>query len=345
MPLPMNAAPGTLAPRDLRPFPSLFAGKRHLQILLGLGLAVAFVSAAVWAVDAAHFTSAAAAFMDQPLLFVALALPYSAAFLLRAMAWQQLLRGLSTVSAFSILHASLLANHLLPIKAGEVLRPYLATRAGSGMAEAAATTLLARLMDFACLLLIAAVCFMLAPGDVLTGWRMAVPPLVVLGGACGVLWLRAGASLRLLPLPMQRFTLPISRALADLRPGRITGAAVLTLPAWVLEGAVLYVAAMAMGIQLSLPVIIGATAFTILFQTVHVTPGGLGVYEAAMTAALTAAGVPVQAALGVALLTHGLKFAYSYSLGLLFSFPSIVGVKTGRHLHHSNTTLAGGSST
>ena len=46
---------------------------------------------------------------------------------------------------FSILQAGLFLNHLLPFKAGEVARPYLATRHGVPAAEAATTTVVARL--------------------------------------------------------------------------------------------------------------------------------------------------------------------------------------------------------
>jgi hypothetical protein len=57
----------------------------------------------------------------------------------------------------------------------------------------------------------------------------------------------------------------------------------------------------------------------VLFQIVHVTPGGLGVYEASMTTVLVFVGVPAEQALTLAVITHGLKFAYSLSVGLAFA--------------------------
>ena len=55
----------------------------------------------------------------------------------------------------------------------------------------------------------------------------------------------------------------------------------------------------------------------------HVTPGGIGVYEAAMTGALYAHGVPWEQGLALAVATHGLKFAYSYTVALAFTLTAV----------------------
>ena len=95
-------------------------------------------------------------------------------------------------------------------------------------------------------------------------------------------------------------------------------------------------AARALGLELSLAAAAAVTAFTILFQVVHFTPGGIGVYEASMTAALQAQGMPGGAVLTLAVLTHGLKFAYSFALGapltlLAFSrLPSLGRIRASR---------------
>ena len=71
---------------------------------------------------------------------------------------------------------------------------------------------------------------------------------------------------------------------------QIAHAASWTLPSWDLEAAVIIIAAKALGIELSIVTAVAVTAFTILFQVFHVTPGGLGVCEAVMTGALYAHG-------------------------------------------------------
>ena len=78
-------------------------------------------------------------------------------------------------------------------------------------------------------------------------------------------------------------------------------------------------AAQATGIEISLWAAIAVTAFTILFQVCHVTPGGIGVYEASMTGAFYALGIPWEEGLALSLLTHGLQFAYSYTVAAAFT--------------------------
>nr|BFE83111.1 hypothetical protein GCM10020093_057120 [Planobispora longispora] len=81
--------------------------------------------------------------------------------------------------------------------------------------------------------------------------------------------------------------------------------------AWMLEAAVVYEVAQLAGVALTPGEAVAVTAVTIAAQTVAVTPGGFGSYEAAATAALAALGVAPGPAFAVALLTHALKTAYS----------------------------------
>jgi hypothetical protein len=74
-------------------------------------------------------------------------------------------------------------------------------------------------------------------------------------------------------------------------------------------------AARAVGVHLSVADAIAVTAVTIAAQTVAVTPGGIGSYEAAATSAMVVLGVDASAALAVALLAHGVKTAYSLLVG------------------------------
>ena len=247
---------------------------------------------------------------------------YAAAFWLRAIAWRRLLTHRTGVfSLFAVLHAALLANHLLPFKAGEAVRPYLAGQRGVPLGEAAATTAIARLLDLASL---TAIVLLLSPflpvagGDELGLPGLALPAIVIVVAAA-LFTVRSGR----LPLrPPQRLRPWVDALRIRLRQvsARQTAAAALwTAPSWVLEAGVVLVAAKALGVELSPTAAIAVTAFTIVFQVFHVTPGGIGVYEASMTGALAALGVPVDQGLAVAVLTHGMKFAYSYSVAVLLT--------------------------
>ena len=297
------------------------------RIILALVIVAMACFAVVFFADWARLASALSEFRAQPLLLVALAAVYTGAFWLRAVAWRALL--LSRTSIFNLLvaiQASLLLNHVAPFKLGELARPALAARLGVPVAEAATTTAIARMLDFAALIVVAAavgplLSLSLGKGMWLQG--LALPAAVMLGITAALALLRWRSVQGWLPGPLRsRFELFQSQ-LRQVSGRRLIHAALWTLPSWVLEAGVIIVAAKALDIDLPIAAAVAVTAFTILFQVFHFTPGGVGVYEAVMTGALYAHGVPPQEGLALALLTHGLKFAYSYTVALAFTLTAV----------------------
>ena len=260
---------------------------------------------------------------NQPVLVVILLLTYTAAFLLRTIAWQALAANSAGIyHLFVSIQASLLVNHLAPIKAGEFVRPLLAARYGMPVVEAVATTAVARYLDFAALLAIAAIvgpAISLTTGDHLWLKGLALPAGVILGSGAVLVAMRHSLLFRWIPGPLRTRLDVLQFQLRQVSARRVAIAMLWTLPSWALEAGVIIVAARALGIELSIDAAIAVTAFTILFQVFHFTPGGIGVYEAAMTGALYAHGVPWEQGLALALATHGLKFAYSYTVALAFT--------------------------
>ena len=307
------------------------------RIILALTLAVAASLLIAFLADWAEVRAGIGDLLKRPELLIILLATYTAAFWLRAIAWRQLITGPASIfSLFTVLQAALLTNHLLPFKLGEVARPLLATRRGVSIAEAATTTAIARLLDLAALLAIAA--FVGALLSVPAGrepWvqGLVLPAAVIAAAGVALVLVRSRRLQVRLPQPLQPIQSRFDTLQAHLRQvsaSQVLRAALWTVPSWVLEAAVVMVAAQALGIELSITDAIAVTAFTILFQVFHVTPGGIGVYEASMTGALYAHGVPVEDAFALALLTHGLKFAYSYSVGLgftLFAVRDLIRIK------------------
>ena len=302
-------------------------GRKMTRTAIGLALTVTVGLLVWWLADWTQLTAAVRVLGQRPVLLVALLVSYTGAFVLRAVAWRQLMtNAVGIFSLFACLQAALLANHLLPFKLGEAARPLLATRRGVPLAEAAATTAAARLLDFASLMLIATVC-----GALLTSleggmdWlrSLAIPGTVVIGASVALVLLRYRALDRIVPVSLRDRLETLRSQLALISLGRVIKAALWTLPSWVLEAGVLLVAAQALGTEISLSAAIAVTAFTILFQVFHVTPGGIGVYEASMTGALYALGIPWEEGLALAVLTHGLKFAYSYTVAAMFTMVAV----------------------
>lgn len=223
---------------------------------------------------------------------------YATAFGLRALAWRATLPGLSAGQAWAALHVSLLGNHVLPLRLGELLRVTSVLRRTDLAARpvvASAVTL--RAGD---LLAVGALAAIAVPGLLS---RLVGPWWWVFAGAAaavaviGLVWSKrlaaVGAQVRLPPLP----------------------AGVAVVAAWLLESVVVYEVARAAMRPLTFGEAIAVTAVTIVAQAVAVTPGGLGTYEAAATAAMVAVGVPAESAFAIALTTHAVKTVYSLVVG------------------------------
>ena len=256
-------------------------------------------------------------------LLLALVAAYTGAFLLRAIAWRALMvNRIGLYWLFVSMQAGLLVNHLTPVKLGEFVRPLLATRYGVPIAEAATTTAIARVLDFAALLVIAGVVGSLVSLSGMSEYwvrGLALSTALTLGLGGILILMRRGWSLEWLPGPVFTRFAELQAQLRQVSGRQVALAAIWTLPSWILEAGVILVAAKVLGVELSIGAAIAVTAFTILFQVFHVTPGGIGVYEAVMTGALYAHGVSWQEGLALAVVTHGLKFAYSYTVALGFT--------------------------
>ena len=304
-----------------------FVKGRAIRMVAGSMVTIAVVLLVWWLADWSQLLAAILVLVARPELLGFLLISYTGAFALRALAWRQLMtKGVGIFGLFNCLQAALLANHLLPFKLGEVVRPLLATRRGAPLAEAASTTAVARLLDFGSLILIAAVCgsFLGIPGG-RSMWlqSLSIPAAVVCAATLTLLLLQLRALDVVTPSPLRARVQTLREQLRSMSKARLARATLLTLPSWVLEAGVLLVAAQALGIEISLSAAIAVTAFTILFQVFHITPGGLGVYEASMTGALYALGIPWEEGLALAVLTHGLKFAYSYTVAAAFTLVEV----------------------
>jgi uncharacterized membrane protein YbhN (UPF0104 family) len=295
----------TLAARPALPAPSVLPVAVRLRAfpvrklrrwlgVLGLLVAAGYLAAVV---DPGELRVALAAVADRPAALLGAVVLYAGAFLLRSLAWRRVLPGLSAGQSWAALHVSLLGNHLLPFRLGEALRvTSVLRRTPLPTAPVAASAVALRAADLLAVLALAAVAApAVAGGFGVSGWLLAAALLAA--GVAAVGWLvalrRRGTAVRL--------------------PGG--GVALAASAAWLLEAAVIWAAATAAGIGLSYPQAVAVTAVTIAAQTVAVTPGGIGGYEAAATAALVGLGAGPGPALAAALVAHATKTTYALVVG------------------------------
>ncbi|HXV93960.1 MAG TPA: lysylphosphatidylglycerol synthase domain-containing protein [Pseudonocardia sp.] len=272
---------------------------KRLRHVAGPVVLVVAIAVLVPALDVAALGAVVRAVLADP-AGLALALGcYAAAFGLRTAAWCRVLPGLGVGHSWAALHVSLLGNHVLPLRLGEVLRvTSVLRRTALPAPPVVASTLALRAADLAAVLGLAAVAAPLVLTGLAPGWA-----LVLLGaglallGAAGTGWMlrlrRRGGALRM-PGPL------------------VLGAAV---AAWVLEAAVVFEIARTAGFPIGPGEAVAVTAVTIAVQAVAITPGGFGTYEAAATAALVGLGVPAGAAFAIALSTHAVKTVYALVVG------------------------------
>src|SRR5262245_27588306 len=275
---------------------------RWARLLAGALVLVLAVGYLVRIVDRAELGTVAGAVAADPVGLAVALMAYAAAFGLRSWSWRRVLPGLSSGQSWAALHVSLLGNHLLPARLGEVLRVSSVlrrTRLPGRPVLASAITL--RAADLAAVMLLALVAAPALLAELAGRWRwlaLAVPVGLALAGVCWLRRLRHGG--------------------AEVRPvGGPTGAvlALAALLAWVLEAAVLWQIAAAAGYHLSVQQAVAVTAVTIAAQAVALTPGGFGSYEAAAAAALVALGVPAGAGFAITLTTHAVKTGYALATG------------------------------
>jgi uncharacterized membrane protein YbhN (UPF0104 family) len=274
---------------------------RLARTVLGLLVLVLSVAYVVHVAEADVLADTWHALVDEP-FGVALALvAYALAFGLRAWAWTRVLPGLTFGQAWAALHVSLLGNHVLPLRLGEALRvTSVLRRTDLPAGPVTATTVTLRLADVGSVALLA---LLAVPGlavDLVGRWAWVL--VVLAGGAAlaGVIGLRRWAARR----PSSGVRVPLA----------VVGTTVFA--AWALEAALVWQVANAAGVTLDYHEAIAVTAVAVAAQTLAVTPGGIGSYEAAATAALAALGVPAATGLAIALATHAVKTVYSFALGV-----------------------------
>lgn len=252
---------------------------------------------------------------------------YALFFLLRGLRWRALLsRSAPDVrlsSTTSITAVGWLANSILPLKGGDVLRAALvARREDLPVGPSAATVALERVLDLIGLAVVAALGLLLIPNHAdLPEWlgrAMEVAwllPLLALACLALLVWLRAPA-LRLSERVCSRFG-KLGRKLHGFIETTVTGLDALArrpallavlLPLTVLVAAtqatIFAFIVMAFIPSTPMGLAFGGSAIFLLSFVVSVTPGNVGTYEAAFVAVFVALGTDAEVAVPAAILTH-----------------------------------------
>jgi len=270
-------------------------------------------------VDWHTLQAAAYHFSQQGELVLLMSVGYAAAFWLRSLGWslQMSSSRVAVCRLWYYHHIGLFLNHVLPVKGGEIARAaLLKTREGFTWPEAVGSVGVSRLLDLLGLVFIACTGVIILLPDtgtnVLRGklWVVAVPVLLLSSGVYAFF-----------KLPWNRWAPQLVQKYPTLFEKPSWLALVATAAGWMLEAVVVFSVVYALGGQLGVGQALVVHVLTIIGQTFHITPGGIGTYETVMTALLhQIAGHSLGFALQVAIISHGFKFIYSFVVGAVASW-------------------------
>ena len=284
-----------------------------VKLWIGFGASVVLLALFFITVDVDRMLDALA---DASYWYVAPAIGlYLVSVFFRTLRWQRLLRHMQQVSVFRlypVVVVGYMANNLLPMRLGELVRSYyVGEREGISKASALVTIFIERLMDALTLLLFVAAIALFVPLVGLAegfGERSGVPwPLLVVlmsapfVTAFGALLLaamapgraRAVASAIMRPLslrvraPLQHMIEMLLHGLTALRsPRTILGLFLLSAPIWLFESGLFFLIGFSFGLhevydslwEMAIAMVL-VTAIANIGSSVPAAPGGIGLFE------------------------------------------------------------------
>ncbi|PFA61859.1 hypothetical protein CN378_21990 [Bacillus sp. AFS015802] len=234
---------------------------------------------------------------------------YFVSFFLKGIAWKLYLNdNVRLTSCLIGLFYSLLFNHLLPLKVGDGLRVMVMNQREKHISVERSfhSVFILRVMDTLSLMLLAGIGLFFFP------FALKLPGLFTIGlFLCAVL--AGGLLLRYVSAGfLTRQMAMLKHALSGSRGFLVIS---LILSSWVLEGAILFGVALILLEPLSMGASIWVNSVTIIGQLFQFAPGGLGTYESVMSYTLLSAGIPLEKGFSMAILSHGLKFIFSFIAG------------------------------
>lgn len=267
---------------------------------------------------------------------------YTAVMWLRGLRWRHLTNAIRPLPRLALCRATavgFLANNVLPLRVGEVLRSLLLAReCRLAPASVIGTVVIERVLDSFMVITMLAGALWLA-GDAGGTWQRGAIWLLPLAfvPALGLAWLRLapaqvrhvlGVPLRLFPERLQRFAFDqlerVGDGLGALRGGsHLFWIAFHTLTIWLVASTIPILAGFA-SLGLAFPsrlaelaagwVTLGALALAVALPS---APGFFGVYHSACRLALERFGFPAETAVAAGTLLHAVFWLTTSGLGLL----------------------------
>lgn len=315
---------------------------KSLKFWLGLAISAALIW---WAFAQVDINQLGRALAETNYLWLALCLPvFYLQFAIRALRWAYLLQPIKRVPYKSLIASTVIGftgNTVLPARLGEIIRAIdLGRRENISTASSLATIFLERVFDG----------LVIVPLFVGTGWLLGIfqadTELARLSAAAALIfslvWLACLVAVVLvaaIPRQIETLTNAVCRPLPDKVAGIICGlqqslteglmmvrsplllvkTAAYSVVLWLLLASPIYLLAYGVGYPISITAAIFTHGTICLAVAVPSSPGFVGtMHAAAQIALVTAAGMPPEQALALALVYHGGNFVFTILYCLKF---------------------------
>jgi uncharacterized protein (TIRG00374 family) len=301
---------------------------RLIKILAGLAVSAALLIYFFWDVD---LRAVAARLRETRWSFLALCAALNVlALWLRAWRWYYLYPpGTQPSHLFNATMIGYMANNLLPLRAGELVRVYVASRHGQRFWTTVATLVVERVLDALAVGLTVVVLLLVVPFPREMRWSafllMAVDviAMVVLAviaivpGACAGVIRALFSRWRSVERRLLDILSTMSEGLRGIRSGRHLAPVLLSsVGIWLVLALAIWAAFQSARLSLPLTAAWTVLAFLGLGVSLPSSPGFVGVVQAATVLALDIFGVPRSDALSVSILLHAAQFIPVTLLGL-----------------------------
>lgn len=292
------------------------------QILLGLAISLV---CGYFAVRGVEWDGVWVAFQKVHLLALIPALGALAMMLLvRSYRWQRFVAPLQSVRYGPFLSATLIgfmANDLLPLRAGELIRVYaLSQLAGVRVSTSLATLVLERVWDTVGVAVLLGVLLLSFP---IPSWLTQVA-MVMFGGSLlvlvggGILVRRGESGLAWLPARIAGTANHFVRGLATLNSlSSVLWAFALSMWIWISLASFYWILLRACGFTLPLTATLMVTVLTVFAAALPAAPGYLGTFQYAMVLALSFFSIPKEEALSFSIVAHVAQLLPIIIVGLI----------------------------
>ncbi|PSQ96396.1 MAG: hypothetical protein BRD55_06945 [Bacteroidetes bacterium SW_9_63_38] len=314
-----------------------FSRRQLLATLGGVTLSVVVLGGALYQVDLEKAVRVLGRFgfwWAAPML-----LCYLSSFLVRGARWRLLLQPVETVSwptSTGVVFCGYMANNLLPLRLGEIVRALVLGRMTSARVEGTLTTIvLERVFDG--LVLVGMIALVLVGSGIgpeaegIVAYTGAVSAIVFAGALLFVVGARLfprlvlgemRRGLRWVPIIEEKKGLNATRSLLqglgslalDRRLGAVVG---LSGAVWILEGGMFWIGFRAFSLDAGAGAAFLTLAFVNLSILVPSAPGYVGIFQGATILAFGAFGLPEEIALSYSVVVHFLQYVSVTVIGLV----------------------------